>query len=566
LAVNVRNTGNRPTGGLTVALTGTGSGSFTLDKQTIDSLAVEGTAEFTVVPKTGLPAGTHTATVTVSGANGISAGFDVSFPATYGISLSQTAAHTFPDAILGYGAQAAKTVTITNTGNQPTGNLTLNVSNGNFTLTPASTIASIAAGGTAPFTVVPNTGLAVGIYTATVTVSGSNGISASFNVSFEVTVMAASNFAALVTHMNGAANSTSASYTLPGGLETYTSAITLTTANSPASVVIDGGGRVITGSTNRITVGSGITLKLKNITFSNIPFTVATGGKLVLGNEGDATGSAVVRQNAGAGVTVSGGTLEMKAGALVTLNSTSGIRVDGTSGVFTMDGGAISGNTATNGGGVLINGGSFTMNGGTISGNSAIGTTIDNNGGGVAVTGANSSFTMIGGKITGNTADNGGGVLVTGANSRFTMEGGEISGNTTAYFGGGVALNAANAVFTMNDGSINNNTAIWDGGGVVLWRDQNITFNMSGGVIKTNSTNRTGGGVYALYTSIFNMTGGEITGNTAGGYQGKPGIGGVVAPLVDGKIPGDPQIGGGTAPPTDKGWIHGNTTLDLSGA
>jgi hypothetical protein len=47
-------------------------------------------------------------------------------------------------------------------------------------------ISSIAAGGTGAFTVVPKTGLAVGTRTVTVTVSGGNGIWASFTVSFTV--------------------------------------------------------------------------------------------------------------------------------------------------------------------------------------------------------------------------------------------------------------------------------------------------------------------------------------------------------------------------------------------
>ncbi|MCL2722608.1 MAG: InlB B-repeat-containing protein, partial [Treponema sp.] len=49
-----------------------------------------------------------------------------------------------------------------------------------------TSISSITVSGNNSFTVVPNTGLAAGTYTATVTVSGGNGITASFNVSFTV--------------------------------------------------------------------------------------------------------------------------------------------------------------------------------------------------------------------------------------------------------------------------------------------------------------------------------------------------------------------------------------------
>ncbi|GHU15591.1 hypothetical protein FACS1894163_02880 [Spirochaetia bacterium] len=192
LSVTITNTGNQATGALTATLSGTNSGSFALSTTSISSIVTGGTGSFTVVPKTGLAAGTYTAMVTVSGGNGIAASFDVSFTVTlaptYGFSLSQTGTHTFPAAIAGYGTQTAKSVTITNTGDQATGALTAALSGANstsFTLSTAA-ISSIAVSGTGSFTVVPNTGLAAGTYTATVTVSGGNEITANFNVSFTV--------------------------------------------------------------------------------------------------------------------------------------------------------------------------------------------------------------------------------------------------------------------------------------------------------------------------------------------------------------------------------------------
>jgi hypothetical protein len=106
----------------------------------------------------------------------------------YGITLDKTGMHTFPDSIYGYGALTPLTVTVTNTGYQPTGALTVGLSgaNGsNFTLS-ASAISNMAGGGDTTFTVAPNAGLAAGTYTATVTVSGGNGISGTFHVSFTV--------------------------------------------------------------------------------------------------------------------------------------------------------------------------------------------------------------------------------------------------------------------------------------------------------------------------------------------------------------------------------------------
>jgi formylglycine-generating enzyme required for sulfatase activity len=102
--------------------------------------------------------------------------------------LDQSGTYPFPAAVEGYGAQTAKSVTVSNTGIQATGKLAVALSgtnSGSFTLS-AGSINSIAVGGTDSFTVVPNTGLAVGTYTATVTVSGGNDISADFTVSFTV--------------------------------------------------------------------------------------------------------------------------------------------------------------------------------------------------------------------------------------------------------------------------------------------------------------------------------------------------------------------------------------------
>jgi formylglycine-generating enzyme required for sulfatase activity len=106
----------------------------------------------------------------------------------YGISLSESGTYTFPAAVAGYGAQTLKTITVSNTGNQATGELTVELSgagSSSFTLSAAS-ISSIAVSGDDSFTVVPNTGLTAGTHTATVTVNGGNGISASFTVSFKV--------------------------------------------------------------------------------------------------------------------------------------------------------------------------------------------------------------------------------------------------------------------------------------------------------------------------------------------------------------------------------------------
>jgi hypothetical protein len=151
--------------------------------------------------------------------------------------------------------------------------------------------------------------------------------------------------------------------------------LVLTADDSPVKVTIDGGGKEIalgSGKGSVITVGAGVTLTLRNITFkgssdnSTSLIKVETGGKLIL-REG-----AVIKDNKGAGVSISGSNsvVEMYAGAEIKDNGSSGVNVD-KQGSFTMSGGTISGNTALlySGGGVFVYDSTFSKTGGTIYGN-----------------------------------------------------------------------------------------------------------------------------------------------------------------------------------------------------
>jgi hypothetical protein len=538
--ITIRNTGNQSTGALTVTLSGANAASFKLNNEeygatiTVTSIAAGGSRPFTVTPEAGLAVETYTATVTVKGDSNIEErSFNVIFSVegSARITLSKTdnsnltnTAHSFADAIEGYSELTPLEVTITNTGTAETGALKValeGTDSDSFTLSPTqTTIDNIGINGSNNFTVVPNNNLVeteTYTYTATGTVSAAGGNTnsiapKSFTVSFKVIPA----FAALVAQMAEEKAETSKSYTLPSGAETYTPALTLTRANSPASVTIDGGGRVITGNGSGITIGEGVTLTLRNITFSNIPFTVAGGGTLVLNN------GAFIQDNMTTGVTVNG-TLEMNAGSVITNNSNS------------------SSNRGSAGGGVSINGGMFTMNGGEISGNSA------GSGGGVQLD--SGTFTMSGGEISGNSASGYGGGVYMHQNSKFTMyEGAIITRNSASVAGGGVLLLFASVTFDMNGGEISGNTA--DNGGGVALRNGGTT-NMSGGSIKNNTAGNGGGVWIGNYETTFKMTGGEITGNKSGG------TGGVYGTINE----GDPTIGGTTAPASG-GWIHGNTKTD----
>ena len=67
LTVTITNSGTADTGALTIALEGTNADSFTLSKNSISNITAGGTDTFTITPRSGLTAGTYTATVKVSG-------------------------------------------------------------------------------------------------------------------------------------------------------------------------------------------------------------------------------------------------------------------------------------------------------------------------------------------------------------------------------------------------------------------------------------------------------------------------------------------------------------------
>jgi hypothetical protein len=160
--------------------------------------------------------------------------------------------------------------------------------------------------------------------------------------------------------------------------------LVLESGNSPDRVVISlSSPRTIawnvTGTDNTkplITVGDGVTLVLRNITFEGTPNTtnrasliqVNSGGTLIMERGARLTGN---RVRVGGGVNVaSGGKFTMNDGTIDHNTATSrggGVNVD-TGGEFTMNYGTISGNTARIGGGVAVQYSWFTKKGGTIYG------------------------------------------------------------------------------------------------------------------------------------------------------------------------------------------------------
>jgi len=132
-----------------------------------------------------------TATLVMAGCPGT--GNDNDAP-SYGIALYAQGGfpHAFETLEQGFtpGELTPLTVRVDNTGNRPTGWLAVELSGdyAAFNL-PSNEVPSIAPGGNDTFTVLPTIGLPVGVYTATVTVSGAPGsgiAEQSFEVSFEV--------------------------------------------------------------------------------------------------------------------------------------------------------------------------------------------------------------------------------------------------------------------------------------------------------------------------------------------------------------------------------------------
>lgn len=256
------------------------------------------------------------------------------------------------------------------------------------------------------------------------------------------------------------------------------------------------------------------------------------------------------------------GNVELNQGAVITggnlgkksINWGAGIRLEGSrtqkANLVINDGAVIKDSTAA--GDACIKGigiciykyGNVVMNGGKITGSKDLTTGSSryfSYGGGLALIGADSTFTMNGGEISDCSAKAaGGGVYIATGTDSFIMNGGTIKNNKTTASGGGLYISGASGV--MNGGTICDNTAesnttygyYASGGGVyIAGGSENdgstsgslATFTMKKGTICDNTANSTatnnpydaqfgqGGGV--MVAGNFYMEGGSITGNKA---------------------------------------------------
>ena len=181
-----------------------------------------------------------------------------------------------------------------------------------------------------------------------------------------------------------------------------------------------------------------------------------------------------------------------------------GIVVDSTAKLIMNDGSAVTGCSAEQGGGIYLSG-EMEMNGGTISGNTAVGDYF-----GTAYTQSAHGGAIL---IRANRADYDESYAVP---AKLTMTGGNIQNNKAASdlsaFGGAVAIlgTPKNTVdltneFIMTGGTISGNTAGY-GGAISAYAahnywNGNASVKISGNAEITQNTGRNGGGAIALWTS-----------------------------------------------------------------
>lgn len=214
---------------------------------------------------------------------------------------------------------------------------------------------------------------------------------------------------------------------------------------------------------------------------------------------------------------------------------------------FHMYGGAISYNKSwdNGGGGIYCYNSYFHMYGGSVSNNGDIGM---GDGGGIYLGGNEESFAnLYGGSISNNRTDgDGGGIFVYGQSCMEMFDGAEITDNYAYVAGGGICwrYNAEDSTIRISGGKIANNQSSGGSGiyvagnnkyleinggeiskntvndsgdavdGIGVYLGSGVTCYISGGKITGNTKAECGGGVYA-YSATIEMSGGEISNNTA---------------------------------------------------
>ena len=237
-------------------------------------------------------------------------------------------------------------------------------------------------------------------------------------------------------------------------------------------------------------------------------------------------------------------------------------------GTFTMKDGIISGNKAMtgsgNGGGGIFNGGNVTLQGGEVSGNSAFydetHTAYLSYGGGI-FNKTESVFSATGTKISGNTAVYGGGIY--GTNADITLPDCLLEGNAAIYgdmmdCGGGGLLLTRQSTLTISNTVIRNNTSEKYGGGLYL-EEMGATTVLGAGVsLLDNSAASIGGGLVNV-ASPTEISGATVSGNQAADGAGAANMSGGTLTLSGGMVTGN------TAASTGGGIVNSEATFRMIG-
>ena len=178
------------------------------------------------------------------------------------------------------------------------------------------------------------------------------------------------------------------------------------------------------------------------------------------------------------------------------------------------------------------------------------------------------------GTIKGATQNVWGGACIYLYNSTLDMFGGKLTGGKVTGNGGGgaIALDDQQCIFNMYGGEISGNNGKNYGGAIFRKFNANMpnttggTFNMYGGTIKDN-TAKNGGAFFSTTGGTINMTGGTISGNTAT-MNSDNGGGGAIYMRGNGKIDisGSAQITGNSSSLDGGAILMGWGTINISGS
>ena len=502
LSVTVTNTGALETGGLTVALSGANAGSFELSDTAIGSIPAGGNAVFTVAPILGLEAGIHTATVTVSGDNGLASSFSLSINVIGDgpVIISEG------DTVAEIQANIADALSITNPGDIVTilgskmgaGATTLNI---NIPAYVQVMWCAAYAGTGSPVIQLSGSGLFIAAEGGSIAVTSGAGTALNATGSVNVAVLGA----VIMNQGTGIAINigNSGSVTVSAGLVTSArnaaSSGTIVTAGAPVTVNYIG---IVTNTATATNNGYAV------IYASAAAAIRVDGGEVSA--RGEMAPMAINANNAGCTVTVTGGLVSANRQSAWSLSETiSGVIL--TSGTVTIEGGIVEctkGSHVASCAIVATGSNPITVNGGIVR---SISTNPSVNGNGCAIRTNNAGNVIInGGEVY---SDGGYAIWTSNANGAITINDGYVhSANYAAASGSYIGAVASASTVTVNGGTVENTSE--NANARAIWTTNNTAnaVKMTDGTVIANGA---GVGIQASGASaMVTITGGVVTADT----------------------------------------------------